>query len=128
MPRSAKATNCAPTKESIMNRIFPAVAILLVAADPMPKAPLPVVETAWPAFRKEIRQMLRDLEILKAPLSPATTKAITIILDKSDVDPGKASGEVQKLLDAHCLISIHINPESRVKAARGSLKADLVRD
>jgi hypothetical protein len=36
--------------------------------------------------------------------------------------------EVQKLLDPHCLVGININPESRVKAARGPRLAELVRD
>jgi hypothetical protein len=34
---------------------------------------------------------------------------------------------VQQLLDPYCLIGVSINPESRVKAARGPRDADLVR-
>jgi hypothetical protein len=43
-------------------------------------------------------------------------------------DPAGSARAVQKLLDAHCLVGVHINPESRVKAARGALPARLVLD
>jgi hypothetical protein len=42
-------------------------------------------------------------------------------------DPG-AVAAIQDLLDPHCLVGVNINPESRVKAARGDAWADLPLD
>jgi hypothetical protein len=46
-------------------------------------------------------------------------------LNSEPKDPSAAVREVQRLLDRHCLVAIHINPESRVKAARGPATAKL---
>ena len=90
---------------------------------------LPVVDdTDWPVFRNQTRELLTHLETLKASLPVTTAKAIRAILDDDKADPEVASNRVQHLLDAHCLVRVHINPESRVKAARGPLAANLVRD
>ena len=50
------------------------------------------------------------------------------LLESKPGAPGLAVAAVQKLLDPHCLVMVHINPESRVKAARGPRRAELVRD
>lgn len=41
--------------------------------------------------------------------------------------PEASAEAVQKLLDPHCLVAVTINPESRVKAARGPAPATLPR-
>ena len=104
----------------------PLLALFLAVVPDTP--PLPLVEADWPSFRKQVRELLTHLETLKAPLPPKTAKAIRRILDDEKVDPEIASNRVQQLLDAHCLVRVTINPESRVKAARGPLTANLVRD
>ena len=102
----------------------PLLALLLVAAVPDSSAPpLPVVEADWPALRKQTRELLTHLDTLKALAKSA--KEIRAVLDDERADPEVASKRVQQLLDAHCLVSVHINPESRVKAARGPLSATL---
>ena len=51
------------------------------------------------------------------------------MLDKTfnPADVEKRLKAIQLLLEPHCLLLVHINPESRVKAARGPLEASLVR-
>ena len=107
----------------------PILALFLVAVVPdTPAPPLPVVEADWPALRAQTSQLLTHLETLKASLPAKTAEEIRALLDDDEADPDDASRSVQQLLDAHCLISVSVNPESRVKAARGPRPAHLVRD
>jgi hypothetical protein len=81
---------------------------------------LPAVEDVPAApFRAHVEKLLKD-----APdaFTPDGVKAIRSALKSGDIEA------TQKLLDAHCLFGVHINPESRVKAARGGKPAVLVRD
>lgn len=81
---------------------------------------LPVVEEVeWMPFRDSCRQLLRALDKPNSPLPGKTVRELKGILDRKPDDSAAASAAVQKLLDAHCLIAVSINPESRVKAARG---------
>jgi hypothetical protein len=94
-----------------------------------PAQSLPVVEDAeWTSFRSHCRDLLAGLEKLSAPLPARTFEAVKELLDSEPRVPRKAVVSVQKLLDPYCLVGVHINPESRVKAARGQRRADLVRD
>ena len=105
------------------------LALFLVAAVPdSPDPPLPVVEADWPSLRVQTRELLTRLDTLKAPLPTKTAREIRALLDDDKADPEVASRSVQRLLDAHCLISVSVNPESRVKASRGPHAATLVRD
>lgn len=92
-------------------------------------SPLPIVDGAdWPQVRAECQRLLKGLEALQAPLPTETVTKLKGLLETSPTDPTAAAVEVQKLLDPHCLVGININPESRVKAARGPRLAELVRD
>ncbi|HTU19078.1 MAG TPA: hypothetical protein VMG10_13540 [Gemmataceae bacterium] len=93
------------------------------------RAALPVVEEVeWAPFRDHCRQLLQALDKTGSPLPLKTVRALTTLLDRRPDDPEAASAAVQKLLDAHCLIGVSINPESRVKAARGPAAVVLHRD
>jgi hypothetical protein len=92
------------------------------------QTPLPVVQdVAWGPLRDHCRQLLANLEAVKASLPAATSRELKALLDKEPTDPDAAVAAVQKLLDAHCLIGVNINPESRVKAVRGPLTIELPR-
>jgi hypothetical protein len=65
---------------------------------------------------------------MSAPLPADTVKSIKALLDGSPREPKSAIAAIQKLLDPHCLVGVHINPESRVKAVRGERRAHLVLD
>lgn len=93
------------------------------------KAALPVVEEVeWAPFRDHCRQLLQALDKSGSPLPAKTVRQLKTLLDRRPDDPQAASSAVQKLLDAHCLIGVNINPESRVKAARGPADIPLHQD
>ena len=79
----------------------------------------------WEPLRDHCRNLMDGLEALKAPLPPETTQALRALLKEAPADPDAAAAAVQKLLDPCCLLVVSINPESRVKAARGSADAVL---
>jgi hypothetical protein len=97
------------------------------AARTQPALPL-VEDAAFEPLRQHGQQLLQALDALRAPLPAATTKELQLLLAAPGKDPEAAATRMQQLLDAHCLISVSINPESRVKAARGPARAELVRD
>ena len=81
---------------------------------------LPLVEDVESGPLKN--QIKRLQEVIQNSLSAADRNALHKLLSAGD-DIGES---VQKLLDPYCLIGVTINPESRVKAARGPRAADLV--
>jgi hypothetical protein len=90
---------------------------------------LPAVEdAAWGPLRDHCRQLIRALEAHKQPLPADTAGALQALLGQEPKDPQAAALAMQKLLDPHCLLGVSINPESRVKAARGPAAAELGRD
>jgi hypothetical protein len=109
-----------------MNRFLLACAfVLAVAAAPRAQTPLPVVEDVeWKAFRERTQKLLKALEALKSPLPAETVRSVKGLLEKEEATP-QAAEAVQKLLDPYCLVGISINPESRVKAARGPADTEL---
>ncbi len=94
-----------------MGIILLVCSVLPVAAD-VPLAPL----------RAHCQRLLEALDAAKSPLPAETDKAMRALLH--DDDPAAAE-KIQKLLDARCLIGVSINPESRVKVARGPAAAEL---
>ena len=70
------------------------------------------------------RRLLEATDLLGVPLSAADRRALHTAF--TETDESKASAAIQRVLDAHCLVNIHINAESRVKAARGPARAELV--
>jgi hypothetical protein len=90
---------------------------------------LPLVEgTDWHQVRADCQRLFKEMEKFKFPLPADTAKELSRLLETEPTDPEAAAAQVQKLFDPHCLAGININPESRVKAARGALPAELVRD
>jgi hypothetical protein len=110
-------------------RALPLLALSLLAT-PANAQSLGVVEDAdWRALRMHCQQLVKNLKALDAPLPAATLEALEPLLKQQKPDdPAAACRAVQKLLDAHCLLGVNVNPESRVKAARGPRKAELLLD
>jgi hypothetical protein len=103
--------------------------ILLALVGPVRADSLAIVEdVSWRPFRSHCRELLAALEKLSAPLPGTTLESVKALLDSGPRDQRAASAAIQKLLDPHCLVGVHINPESRVKAARGQRRAHLVLD
>jgi hypothetical protein len=80
---------------------------------------LPPVEVEGQPLAANVQRLLQALDSLGAPLPEAARKALQPPL--TERDPRK----VQQLLDPHVLFAVTINPESRVKTARGPAKAVL---
>jgi hypothetical protein len=90
---------------------------------------LPVVEDVdYKALRAHVRTLVTGLEKQKAALPSDALADLRKLLDKEPDDPDAASSAIQKMLDAHCIIGVSINPESRVKAARGPAVIELRQD
>src|SRR5688572_18071630 len=66
-----------------------------------------------------VQRIIETLDQLGAPL-PKTLRGDLIAAGKA-----RNARRLQELLDAHVLLSVHINPESRVKVARGPAHATL---
>jgi hypothetical protein len=94
-----------------------ALALLLfgrTSADPLPSQTVegqPLGENA--------RRLLDALDFLGAPLPKDTADAVKGAAKDRD------AAKLQQLLDPHVLVQVTINPESRVKAARGPAAAKL---
>ena len=66
-----------------------------------------------------IERLLRALDYLGAPLAPQLRRDLTAAAQGRDAD------RLQQLLDDRVLLVVHINPEMRVKVARGPAAAVL---
>jgi len=75
-------------------------------------------------LKAQIKRLAEALNFLGEPL----TKPQQADLDKAVAltDDDKATEAIQKVLDSRCLAGVNINPESRVKVARGPAAAELV--
>jgi len=85
-------------------------------------AQLPLVEEVdHTALRKECAGLAK---VLSTTLSKSDQDDLAELALLKDPLPDDFGQRVQKLLDKHCLVEVSINPESRVKVARGPLEAN----
>jgi hypothetical protein len=100
---------------------------VLTVAGLAPAEPLPRIDSVpWPALRRHAQDLLRALAHEKADLPAETTRALRDLLaGKAPADDDEAGAVLQQLLDPYCLVGVTINPESRVKVARGPAAARL---
>jgi len=107
-----------------------AIFLLALAAPAVAGEPAaPVADgVEWAPLRDDCRRLIERLDALKAPLPAEAAQALNALLDSEPADPDAAALAVQKLLDPRCLLVVSINPESRVKGARGPAPADLEKD
>jgi len=88
-------------------------------------AGVPLVKgVEWQPLAAQVERVLEALDYLGSPVSPEIKTAFEA-LQQGKGDEG-AAHEVQRLLDPLCLLLVEINPESRVKVARGPAPAELV--
>ncbi len=85
------------------------VALLALVQDP--------VEVEGQPLAANVERLQQALEFLGAPLPAETQVALK--------EAGKDAKKIQQALDRHALVIVGINPESRVKAARGTAEARL---
>jgi hypothetical protein len=98
-------------------------ALLLISGTTSAQSALPIVEVAeTKPLRAHAARLLRAHE--SSPVLPPDRAAtLRMLLSGND---GDFAERLQKALDPHCLVAVHINPESRVKAARGPASATLI--
>jgi hypothetical protein len=100
--------------------LFVCLGSVCSAQDALPR----VGDVEWKPLRERCRELTVNLRKLDA-LPADVEKLLTALLDEEVKDAGAALEKLQDLLDPLCLLGIHINAESRVKAARGPLAAEL---
>jgi hypothetical protein len=79
--------------------------------------PLPAVPVEGQPLAANIERLIEALEYLGAPL-PAGLRA-----DLVNAGQARDAQKLQELLESRVLLAVHINPEARVKAARGPAPA-----
>lgn len=113
-----------------MHRLHLTCVLLFGVALPANAQPaLPIVEDVpWRPFRAHCGAVLKALDEARASLPAETVRRLQVLLSAEPKDAEAAIRAVQELLDPHCLIGVSINPESRVKAARGPASVALQQD
>ncbi len=97
----------------------------LFLAGLLPAQELPVVANVeHQPLAAQVARLIEALDMLGEPLPAADTAALKAQLQSRDA--AKAVETIQNILDKHCLIGVHINPESRVKAQQGPAQPVLV--
>ena len=71
----------------------------------------------------QARRIEEALQFVGSPLSEKERAELSKAYDKKGEEAVLA---IEKVLDPHVLIAVHINPESRVKAARGPARPELL--
>lgn len=101
-----------------LSSLLPA-SIALIADD------LPLVSGIEPQpLKAQVRRVAEALDYLGEPLTPEQSAALNRAVANMNAD--EAVEAIQKVLDPRCLAGVSINPESRVKVARGPAPAQLV--
>ncbi len=87
---------------------------------------LPIVTNVeYQPLAAQVSRVLEALDLLGDPLPAADAVELRRLAGGAG-DPKHAVEQMQKILDRHCLVGMHINPESRVKAQQGPARAELV--
>ncbi len=118
-----------PKRDTTASREPTATPPRATATPPKPEAApgpaLPLVENvSMQPFAAHVKRLLEALDYIGEPmLSAAERKSVQ---DACASDDPAAFKTIQQVLDAHCLLGVNINPESRVKVARGPARPRLV--
>src|SRR5579863_4902645 len=104
-------------------RVLCLSALILVPHVPAQPSLPRVEETRWGPVRASCQRLLG----IDGALPPDVGRKLTALLKDDGTDAARALKKLQDLLDPLCLAGVSINPESRVKAARGPAAASLVR-
>ncbi len=83
----------------------------------------PIAEVEAQPLIAQTKRVSEALEFLGNPLSAGEGAALNRAYD---LPPAEAALAIQKVLSPLVLAAVHINPESRVKVARGPAKAELM--
>jgi hypothetical protein len=85
---------------------------------------LPLVGGVEPQpLKAQVRRIMAALDFLGEPMTAEQTEQLDAAF--AEMDAAKAGAAIQSVLDQRCLAGVNINPESRVKVARGEAAAEL---
>jgi hypothetical protein len=88
---------------------------------------LPVVlDVEFQPLSAQVKRVVEALEMLGQPLAADEKTRLAQALDSTGQE--SAIRTIQSVLDAHCLVGIEINAESRVKSSQGPAPARLVQN
>ncbi|MDG1892503.1 MAG: CehA/McbA family metallohydrolase [Verrucomicrobiota bacterium] len=88
-------------------------------------ATAPIVsDVAWQPLKAQVKRILEATDYLGVPFQGKDKAALRSAMAASDPESG--ARQVQEILDQRCLYLVQINPEMRVKVARGPADAELV--
>jgi hypothetical protein len=74
----------------------------------------------------QVKRVVEALDYLGSPLPAGERQELETAM--ASADSAAAAETIQRILDAHCLVGIAINPEMRVKAAQGPASPELLAD
>ena len=83
-----------------------------------------VPKVEFQPFASATQRLIEALDYLGSPLSEDDLSAIEKALVSDD--HAQAIVDIQKILDAYCLVGVNINPESRVKVKEGPVDKELM--
>ena len=107
-----------------MRTIFSSLFVVL-ATSTCSAADLPLVtEVEHQPLVAATERLLEALEFVGAPLPAEDTKALQGALKETDAKV--ANRTIQRVLDAHCVVGVTINPESRVSVVEGPVAKRLI--
>src|SRR4029077_7660700 len=95
------------------------IALAQDTAHQHPPAPIPLQPLA-----QQVRQLEEAMNYLGQPFAAAELRRIHEAI--ANPDEAAAVRALESILDAHVLLNVDINPESRVKVEEGAAKPDLV--
>ncbi|MDP6893439.1 MAG: CehA/McbA family metallohydrolase [Verrucomicrobiota bacterium] len=100
-----------------MIRIFQLLLLLAFALSAKAQVELPIGIVDGQPLGANALRLIQAMEFLGAPLSRSLVQELKSAVSSRDGE------EIQKILDPQVLVSVTLNPEVRVKAARGPAKA-----
>lgn len=101
--------------------LFAAVFASALRAEQLPLVP----EVEFQPLAAQTARVLQALELIGEPLAAEDAAALRKITEAGAGGPAQVE-RIQQLLDKHCLVGVHINPESRVKVQQGPARAELM--
>src|SRR5688500_4859555 len=104
---------------AMRSRWLVVVTVSLLCGRGTPAQDLSPVPVAGHPLAANGKRLMEALDALGAPLPDDARKPLKAACDERD------AARIQKLLDPHALLAVHINPEVRVRVARGPAKATL---
>jgi hypothetical protein len=88
------------------------------------EGPAIVKGVEWQPLAAQVDRVIEAMDYIGSPVSPEIKSTFEKLRNRTDTNG--LSEEIQKALDPLCLLLVDINPESRVKVARGLAEAELV--